>query len=458
MDEQEVNKKCSSKEHENIDAISFCQQCSIYLCNKCDNIHKNLCQYHNPYNINKNLNDIFTGYCMEKNHNNKIEYFCKIHNQLCCDSCIIKIKVKGKGQHKDCDLCVLEEIKELKKSKLKENINYLQELLFNIEEKINQLKITVEKINVEKEELKLKIQKIFTKIRNIINEREEKLLLEVDKQFDENYFNENIINEAEKLPNKIRLSLEKGKLIDKDWNNEDKLSSILNDCINIENNIKNAGNINNNLKKYNDSPNSKIFFYPNDENEINKILNPIFSFGKIYNNSLVLIESNIINKNEQYIKNIVNWIDCKNNIITELLYRKTSNGDSYDTFHQLCDNKGATLILIKGVEGFIIGGFTPLSWDSCSDWKKDKKSFLFSLTNNKIFNKNEKYMESIKCSKNCGPYFHCFGFASGKNMNKLHFARGCSNYNNLDEIFPKGGKQDNFDIEEVEIYKIIFVD
>ena len=67
-------------------------------------------------------------------------------------------------------------------------------------------------------------------------------------------------------------------------------------------------------------------------------------------------------------------------------------------------------------------------------------------------------MDSIKCSKNCGPYFHCFGFASGKNMNKLHFARGCSNYNNLDEIFPKGGKQDNFDIEEVEIYKIIFVD
>ena len=185
----------------------------------------------------------------------------------------------------------------MKKSKLKENINYLQELLDNIEEKINQLKITVEKINVEKEELKLKIQKIFTKIRNIINEREEKLLLEVDKQFDENYFNENIINEAEKLPNKIRLSLEKGKLIDKDWNNEDKLSSILNDCINIENNIKSAENINNNLKKYNNSHNSKIFFYPNDENEINKILNPIFSFGKIYNNSLVLIESNIINKN-----------------------------------------------------------------------------------------------------------------------------------------------------------------
>ena len=43
-------------------------------------------------------------------------------------------------------------------------------------------------INEEKEELKLKIQKIFTKIRNVINEREEKLLIEVDNQFNEIYF------------------------------------------------------------------------------------------------------------------------------------------------------------------------------------------------------------------------------------------------------------------------------
>ena len=95
MEENIISIKCSSKEHEKIDAISFCQQCNIYMCHKCDNIHKNLCQNHITFNSNKN--DIFTGYCKENGHFNKIEYFCKNHNQLCCDACIIKIKAKGKG-------------------------------------------------------------------------------------------------------------------------------------------------------------------------------------------------------------------------------------------------------------------------------------------------------------------------------------------------------------------------
>ena len=103
MEDKNNSIKCSSKEHEKIDAISYCQQCNVYMCNKCDNFHKNLFQGHIPFNINNKNNDIFTGYCKEKGHN-KIEYFCKSHNQLCCDSCIIKIKVEGKGQHRDCDI------------------------------------------------------------------------------------------------------------------------------------------------------------------------------------------------------------------------------------------------------------------------------------------------------------------------------------------------------------------
>ena len=283
MEEKNISIKCSSKEHEKVDAISYCQQCNAYMCNKCDNFHKNLFQFHISYNINNNVNEIFTGYCKEKGHNNKIEYFCKVHNQLCCDACIIKIKVEGKGQHKDCDICLLKEIKNSKKIKLKENINYLKELLNNIEEKIKQLKINVDKINEEKEELKLKIQKIFTKIRNVINEREEKLLIEVDNQFNEIYFNEKLIDEAEKLPNKIKVSLEKGNIMDEEWNDENKLCSCINNCINIENNIKNACDINNSLKKCGNKNNSQIDFYPKEEKEIKNILEPIVSFGKIFN-------------------------------------------------------------------------------------------------------------------------------------------------------------------------------
>ena len=33
---EKMNYKCSSKEHENIDAISHCIKCEIHMCNKCE--------------------------------------------------------------------------------------------------------------------------------------------------------------------------------------------------------------------------------------------------------------------------------------------------------------------------------------------------------------------------------------------------------------------------------------
>ena len=158
------------------------------MCNKCETLHSKLFQYHHTYTLDKNIKDIFTGYCKEKNHNNELEYYCKTHNILCCDSCISKIKGKGKGQHKDCDICYIEDIKEIKKSKLKDNINILKNISNTLEENINKLKLLLEEIKQSKEELKLKIQKIFTKIRNAVNEREDKILLEVDKKYKEIYY------------------------------------------------------------------------------------------------------------------------------------------------------------------------------------------------------------------------------------------------------------------------------
>ena len=120
--ENEINQtKCSSEEHKEIDAISFCPECRIYMCNKCQNHHTPLFKNHHPYNLDKG-EEIFTGFCKEKNHSMKLEYFCKEHNQLCCAACIAKLNVKGDGQHKDCDVCDIKSIKDEKKNKLKENI------------------------------------------------------------------------------------------------------------------------------------------------------------------------------------------------------------------------------------------------------------------------------------------------------------------------------------------------
>ena len=49
------------------------------------------------------------------------------------------------------------------------------------------MKNLIENINKNKDELKFNIQNQFTKIRNALNEREDELLLNIDKLFDNEY-------------------------------------------------------------------------------------------------------------------------------------------------------------------------------------------------------------------------------------------------------------------------------
>ena len=81
------------------------------------------------------------------------------------------------------------------------------------------------------------------------------------------------------MPKQIKLSLEKGKLIDKEWDNFN-LSSYINDCISIENNIKNINIINENINKFEKNKKIKIEFLPKEESFIN-FLGTLNSFGKI---------------------------------------------------------------------------------------------------------------------------------------------------------------------------------
>ena len=156
-------KKCSFKDHKEIDAISYCQECKVYMCNKCSNYHQGLCENHYIYNLGKDINEIFIDVCREENHSGKLQYFCKNHNKLCCAFCITKLEGEGNGQHKDCNICFIKDIKDEKKSKLNENIKYLEDLSKSFDSSIKDLKLFFEKLNEGKEEIKLKIQKYLQK-------------------------------------------------------------------------------------------------------------------------------------------------------------------------------------------------------------------------------------------------------------------------------------------------------
>ena len=138
---------CISKDHENIEANLSCLECQIYMCNNCEKIHSTLFQSHKVYKLNQDFKDIFTGFCKFNNHKNKLEYFCKDHSMLCCGLCITQIKGKGNGEHGNCNICLLEDIKDEKQNKFSENIEQLKDLSKTLEESINKLKQIYENIN-----------------------------------------------------------------------------------------------------------------------------------------------------------------------------------------------------------------------------------------------------------------------------------------------------------------------
>ena len=74
--------------------------------------------------------------------------------------------------------------------------------------------------------------------------------------------------------------MERGKIKDDDWKDKDKLNSLINDCINIENNINDINIINENIKKCNSIEDLNVQFNP-QESEINKFLETIKKFGSL---------------------------------------------------------------------------------------------------------------------------------------------------------------------------------
>ena len=54
---EKMMKKCSIVDHKEIDAINYCQECKIYMCNKCDKFHSALFKVHHLISLEKNIND-----------------------------------------------------------------------------------------------------------------------------------------------------------------------------------------------------------------------------------------------------------------------------------------------------------------------------------------------------------------------------------------------------------------
>ena len=172
-----------------------------------------------------------------------------------------------------------------------------------------------------------------------------------------------------------------------------------------------------------------------------------------------ITNSKILNVNQYKI--LKNWINPNVKMKFELIYSAKRDGDNRKAFHDRCDNKSPTIIIVKTGKNIIFGGYTEAPWKSEGGATNDPKSFCFSLSDNKRYLQNKGKNDSIYCDKNYGPWFGtCFfgvgyrkdNFCSDSSANYLNDlgTYGDINY----KKYEINGFEQTFICQELEVFEV----
>ena len=287
---------------------------------------------------------------------------------------------------------------------------------------------------------------------------------------------QNLINIDEEENNFLKLGLEiELNVVGLNINLPKEKMEIILENGNIEENVKNNLIWNSILYLYNEKEEFKnklleqekiIKQLIDEKNELkqnldqSKIISYICEENSIRNDlkkSKILNEYNI--KNFDLIKKRLKLFGRDKKLNFELLYSATKDGDTSQKFHELCDYHKNTLILIKTDTNNIFGGFAGKTWNSLElGRKRDIKSFVFSLDNQKIYNPKIDSKYHLFCSDNDGPCFYAFCIddeclQNGGFCDEIYKC----NYNSFESDYELNKGIKNFKIEELEIYEVKLV-
>lgn len=175
--------------------------------------------------------------------------------------------------------------------------------------------------------------------------------------------------------------------------------------------------------------------------------------------------SKIIKRKEEKNK-LISWISEKGKIKgIRLLYSAKKDGDEYSSFYNKCSNISPTLSLIKTKKGRKFGGFTFGEWNDKQGTLRqaDSEAFLFSLDtmkNYKVLKPNFAIFSATDHSSflaygNNGDGDGCGIYLRNNFLTKGGHENHESNVYNVDSPYCLSTEV-NFEIEEVEVYNIIF--
>jgi hypothetical protein len=149
----------------------------------------------------------------------------------------------------------------------------------------------------------------------------------------------------------------------------------------------------------------KIISFEKNDEKINKLI-----LGSIIYNRIESLNNSEIKKLFFLCEFTTEFTQHQN---WNLIYRASQDGFEAANFHEKCDNKPSTFIIIKSENGNVFGGYTEQSW-SGKGYKHDRKAFIFSMINqkNKPLKMNSSGSNSIYCCKHYGPTFGGYGYNS----------------------------------------------
>ena len=152
-----------------------------------------------------------------------------------------------------------------------------------------------------------------------------------------------------------------------------------------------------------------------------------------------------------------------------LIYRASRDGSSARYFHMKCDVLGPNLTIIKTKKGFVFGGFTLKNWKhqfkdvvrnepEHGTEHADEKAFTFFMNNKKIYTNGKINDNVIYCNNNCCTCFKNFFkvydeiFKNGGICGRINE----SNFYGQEKDYEFNGGEQKFDIEEMEVFQIVF--
>ena len=152
-------------------------------------------------------------------------------------------------------------------------------------------------------------------------------------------------------------------------------------------------------------------------------------------------------------------LNINNNVIItyELLYKASIDGEDASVFHSKCDEKGATITVLKVLDGSQCGGYTPLSWKNDGCWQKDPslRSFVCNLDNKTKFNLRENYNHALDFHAN---KLSCFGGytlqLTDKNLSQKNGICQAQDYQIQSPFDLIGRNESDFQAVDIEIFLV----